>query len=446
MIQNSIPSVTGWKAFKKSLELKTDTIGFFVSQFEELGDFIHFNLLGLNIYLLRDPGLIRYVLQENNSNYTKSIFYKELERLVGKGLLTSEGHEWKKNRRLTQTAFKKSSIEGFSRIFFEESEIIVGQWKSNSEIDMSKEMMRLTFRIVGRALFSAKLDEDAHIVDQSLGVALEEVTHRIQSTIKIPFSIPTPRNRRLKKAVQELDAVVNKIISTRIQSGERVKDLLDTLIYARDEDTGQGLSPGQIRDEVITFLLAGHETTSNALTWTFYLLSEHPEIRKKVIEEIQNNIPSKGEISILDLEKLNLTSRVLQESMRLYPPAWVIERNAIGEDTLGNVKISAGSLVSICTYAVHRNPKHWYNPEQFDPDRFLPENETKRHNFAYIPFGGGPRICIGNNFAFTEAMMILSSVLRVYEPLVSIGHKVEKEPLVTLRPKYGMKMNLNSIV
>ncbi|MBP7282787.1 MAG: cytochrome P450 [Leptospiraceae bacterium] len=439
-----IPSVTGWKAFQKSKMLKTDTIGFFMSLFEENGDFVHFNLLGLNIYLLRDPVLIRYVLQENNGNYTKSIFYKELERMIGKGLLTSEGQEWKKNRRLAQSAFKKSSVEGFSSIFFEESEVIVGAWKGKSEIDMSKEMMRLTFRIVGRALFSAKLDEDAKIVDESLEVALAGITKRIQSTIRIPYFLPTPNNLRLKKAIRNMDEVVNKIISNRINSGERVKDLLDTLIYARDEETGEGLSPKQIRDEVITFLLAGHETTSNALTWTFYLLSEHPEIRKQVIEEVRKNIPQTVNISISDLEKLPLTARVLQESMRLYPPAWIIERSAIGEDTIAGVKIPARSLVSVCTYAIHRNPKHWDNPEKFDPDRFLPENESKRHNFAYIPFGGGPRVCIGNNFAFTEAMMILASILRVYEPLVASGHKVEKEPLITLRPKYGMKMQLKS--
>ena len=442
MIKQPIPSVTGWKAFRKTSLLKSDTIGFFLSQFETYGDMFHFNLLGLDMYLLRDPSLIRYVLQENNSNYTKSVFYKELEIIIGKGLLTSEGQEWKKNRRLTQTAFKKSSVEGFVPIFFEESNVIIKEWKDKTEIDMAKEMMRLTFRIVGRALFSAKLDEDAHIIDRSVGIALEGVIKRIQSIIKIPLYIPTGANLKLKKAVRDMDVVVNKIISNRIQSKERVKDLLDTLIYARDEETGQGLSPKQIRDEVITFLLAGHETTSNALTWTFYLLSEHPEIRRKVIEEVRSNIPSSGNITIADLEKLSLTGRVLQESLRLYPPAWIVERTAISDDIIGETKIAAGSLVSICTYAVHHSPILWDNPEKFDPDRFLPENEAKRHNFAYIPFGGGPRICIGNNFAFTEAMMILATVLREYEPLVVAGHKVEKEPLVTLRPKYGMKMRL----
>lgn len=442
MIKQPIPSVTGWKAFRKTSLLKSDTIGFFLSQFETYGDMFHFNLLGLDMYLLRDPSLIRYVLQENNSNYTKSVFYKELEIIIGKGLLTSEGQEWKKNRRLTQTAFKKSSVEGFVPIFFEESNVIIKEWKDKTEIDMAKEMMRLTFRIVGRALFSAKLDEDAHIIDRSVGIALEGVIKRIQSIIKIPLYIPTGANLKLKKAVRDMDVVVNKIISNRIQSKERVKDLLDTLIYARDEETGQGLSPKQIRDEVITFLLAGHETTSNALTWTFYLLSEHPEIRRKVIEEVRSNIPSSGNITIADLEKLSLTGRVLQESLRLYPPAWIVERTAISDDIIGETKIAAGSLVSICTYAVHHSPILWDDPEKFDPDRFLPENEAKRHNFAYIPFGGGPRICIGNNFAFTEAMMILATVLREYEPLVVAGHKVEKEPLVTLRPKYGMKMRL----
>lgn len=444
MSQN-IQSVTGWKALKKTSQLRKDTLGFFVSQFEEYGDLFHFNLLGINMYIMRDPVLIRYVLQENNGNYTKSIFYKELERLIGKGLLTSEGSEWKKNRRLAQSAFKKSSVEGFSKIFFEESERILSEWNGLKEVDMAKEMMSLTFRIVGRALFSTKLDEDARTVDKYLGIALEEVTRRIQNPIKIPFFLPTPRNLRLKKAVREIDSVVNKIISNRIKSGERVADLLDTLIYARDEESGEGLSQKQIRDEVITFLLAGHETTSNALTWTFYLLSEHSEIRKKVIEEIRSSVPTEGQITIHHLEKLVLTERVLKESMRLYPPVWIIERMSIGKDTIGEIEIGSNSLVSVCTYAVHRNPKHWDNPNEFNPDRFLPEEEAKRHNFAYIPFGGGPRICIGNNFAFTEAMTALATIFRDYEPIVVANFKVEKEPLVTLRAKHGIRMVLNKI-
>jgi cytochrome P450 len=442
MEEMKIPSVTGFKAFKKVRLMQRDAIEFFMSLFREHGDMVHFSLTGENFYALQDPILIRYVLQENNSNYTKSIFYKELAKLVGNGLLTSEGAEWKKNRRIAQPAFKKSAVESFSKLFFEETDAVVKEWKEKKQVDISKEMMRITFRIVGKALFGANVDAEAKIIDQSLEIAMIGLMDRMQSIIKIPYFLPTPQNIRLKKAIKQIDTVVHKIISQRIQSGERVPDFLDNLIHARDEESGQGLNEKQIRDEVVTFLLAGHETTSNALTWCFYLLSEHPEIKKTVIDEIRKNIPSNGEIPFEVLDKLIYTSRVLQESMRLYPPAWVIERSAINDDNIGGHKIKAKSMISVCVYAIHRNPKYWENPETFDPERFLPENEAKRHNFAYLPFGGGPRVCIGQNFAFTEAIMILATVFREFNPTLSKDQIVEKEALITLRPKFGMKMNL----
>ncbi|MCB1179978.1 MAG: cytochrome P450 [Leptospiraceae bacterium] len=439
----NIHKIKGWKAFKKSLELPNDPINFFVKELNDFGDFINYKILHLNFYFIFDPDIIKYVLQENNSNYKKSVFYKELERLIGKGLVTGEGKLWKKNRRLAQKAFKKSSIEEFSKIFYEESDIISKEWQAKDELDISKEMMKVTFRIVGKALFSSNLDIYAKSIDENLTKALESITIRTQSLPAIPYFLPTKTNRQLKKAINEINKITDEIISERIESKIRTNDLLDSLIYSIDEETGESMDPKQIKDETITFLAAGHETTSNALTWTFYLLSKHPEIRKQVIEEIKNNIPSEERITIQDIEKLDLTSRVLKESLRLLPPAWIIERNSIGEDVLRGEKIPAGSIVSICTYGVHRNPKHWNDPEKFDPDRFLPEEEAKRHKFAYIPFGGGPRVCIGNNFAFAEAMIILSTIYRNYEPILVANHPVEMEPLVTLRPKHGMKMVLN---
>ncbi|MCB1193729.1 MAG: cytochrome P450 [Leptospiraceae bacterium] len=443
MENSKIPKFKGWKAFKKSLQIPKDPLNFFLNDLKTYGDFIKYKIFHLNYYFIFDPDIIRYVLQENNSNYKKSIFYKELARLTGKGLIASEGKLWKKNRRLAQKAFKKSSIEEFSKIFYEEAELLSDEWNEKKEIDISKEMMKLTFQIVGRALFSANLDSYIKIMDENLSNAVECITKRATSyPTTIPYFIPNKTNRSLKKAIIEIDKIVNEIISNRISSKIRTNDLLDSLIYSIDEETGESMDPKQIRDETITFLFAGHETTSNALTWTFYLLSEHPEIRKKVIEEIKNNIPKEGRITIKDIEKLDLTSRVLKESMRLLPPVWIIERNSIGEDVLRGEKIPAGSIVTICTYAVHRNPKFWTNPDEFDPDRFLPKEESKRYHFTYIPFGAGPRVCIGNNFAFTEAMIILACLYRNHEPTLMTSHPVEMEPLVTLRPKYGMKMVL----
>ncbi|MDX1960804.1 MAG: cytochrome P450 [Leptospiraceae bacterium] len=444
MERKDLFKVKGLEAFKRVRSIKSDPIGFYTSMLKNYGDLIGSSFLGLNFIIVNDPIIIRYILQENSFNYHKSIFYKELALLVGKGLLTSEGAEWKKNRRLAQPAFKKSMVEGFTKIFAEEAEVLEKEWQTfrAKPIDISKSMMKVTFNIVGRTLFGTRLEEESKIVDENLSLALELIMDRIQSIFRFPLWVPTPKNLKLKKALNAMDKVVFKIINTRKESQERVNDLLDTLLYSRDEETGEGLSIQQIRDEVITFLLAGHETTANALTWTFYLLSEHPEIYQKVLKEIRENVPKNGGIDISHISKLELTEKVLKESLRLYPPAWVIERKLVNNDTIGGYPALVGDMVSISIYHLHRNPKYWSDPEVFNPERFTKEEEDKRHNFAYLPFGGGPRVCIGNNFAFTEAMIILATLLRSFEPKLEPNFKVEKEPLITLRPKNGMRMIL----
>lgn len=437
-----IPKIKGLEAFKSLLKLQRNPLQFFMELYEKYGDAVFLNILGNEFLLIRDPSHVKYVLQENSSNYVKSVMYKELEKLVGKGLLTSEGAEWKKNRRIAQASFKKSSIENFVKIFYEETKSVVDQWKNNSELDISKEFMRITFRIVGKALFSTSVDEDSKKIDDALSIAQVEILKRAQSIIKIPYSIPSPRNNRLKKAISEINQVVDRLIQTRIDSKERKKDLLDALIYTEDDETKTRLSPKQIRDEAITFLLAGHETTSNAMTWFFYLMTENKEYYKKLENEVRTKIKKDKDIELKDLNELKLTDLYLKESMRIYPPAWMIERGSLEKDKIGEIELKKGSMVSICVYGIHRNPKYWTDVEKFIPERFLPENEKDRPHYAYIPFGGGPRICIGQNFAFTESIMILATVIRDYSFELLSNQVIEKESLLTLRPKFGIKMRL----
>ncbi len=437
-----IPKITGIEAFKGVFKLQKNPLKYFMEVYDKFGDSILMKLLGQEFLLIRDPAHVKYVLQENSSNYTKSIMYNELQKLVGKGLLTSEGAEWKKNRRIAQASFKKSSVEGFSKIFYEETKSVIDEWKNKTELDLSKEFMRITFRIVGKALFSTSVDEDSQKIDDALSIAQVRILDRAQGLFKMPYSLPTPKNLKLKKAINDINEVVDNIIRTRIESKERKQDLLDALIYTEDEETKERLSPKQIRDEAITFLLAGHETTSNAMTWFFYLMTENKGHYKRLENEIRTSVPKLGEIGTKDLLELKLADIFLKESMRIYPPAWMIERASIKKDKIGEIDIEAKTMVSICVYAIHRNPKYWTEVEKFIPERFLPENEKNRPHYAYIPFGGGPRICIGQNFAFTESLMILATIIREYTFELTPNQIIEKESLLTLRPKYGMRMKL----
>jgi len=413
--------------------------------FRDHGDIVGYRFGGTRAVLLAHPDHIRHVLHDNQRNYNKqNVDYAMLRRLLGNGLLTSEGAFWHRQRRLIAPMFHRQRVAGFCNLMVNSTLEMLERWdalaRRGEPFDVGAEMTHLTLKIVAKALFSADVSDDA----EAIGDALTEVNRQLGefSLLDLLWMIPTPRKRRFRAAVLALDQVVGKIIDERRLSTHRNQDLLSMLLEAVDEETDKGMTPRQVRDEVLTLLLAGHETTANALTWTWYLLAQNPEAADKLEREVREVLGDRAP-DALDLPNLPYTRMVVEESMRLYPPAWAISRNAIADDEIGGYRIPRKTSVIICSFITHRHPAFWEAPERFDPERFSPARSEGRPNFAYLPFGGGPRICIGNGFAMTEAQLVIATVAQRYRLGLAPGHPVELHPLITLRPRHGMRMTLH---
>ena len=423
---------------------------------DEYGDAIRFRFfLHFHGYFFFHPDHNRHILQDNNRNYTKmpNPSNQVLKPLVGNGLLTSDGNFWLRQRRLAQPAFHRRRIESFAETMTAATERLLARWEepaaAGKVLDVSEEMMELTLEIAGRTLFSVDLTREADTVGQAFMAANRQVIEFSTqpfgaSLITVPWWPPTGR---LNQNVQVLDEVVKGIIAQRRrersaghQNGERA-DLLDMLMAARDEETGQGMSDEQLRDEIMTIMLAGHETTALALSWTFYLLSQHPDVRHRLEAEVDGVLGGRTP-TYADIPDLVYTSMVIEESMRLYPPAYAIARWGNDWDRVGGYDVPPDSAITLSPYFTHRHPAFWKEPERFDPERFTAERKAERSRWAYIPFGGGPRQCIGNRFAMTEAILLLAQICSHYRLDLVPGHPVALEPLITLRPRYGLRMTL----
>ncbi|MCH8318378.1 MAG: cytochrome P450 [Bacteroidetes bacterium] len=428
-----------------ALEFAEDPLGFLT---ETAKKHKHISLLRLaNVHLcyLSHPDHIKHVLQVNNKNYHKDIKYEQLKLFLGEGLLTSEGDFWLRQRRIAQPAFHRKEIASFATTMTDCTLQMMERWRNNGQhalsLDIHTEMMVLTLRIVGKTLLSKDMTGDASSIGKSLGYLIEAVNKRIFNVFNLPLWVPTLKNLKFKKEKGVIDEVVLNLIEDRKRNNSSEDDLLSMLMGAKDEETGEGMSTEQLRDEVMTIFVAGHETTANALTWTFYLLSSHPEVEEKLHRELKEVLNGKTP-EMEDIPKLKYTLQVIEESMRLFPPAWVIGRRALDDDEIGGFKIKKGDNIIMSPYVMHRDPEYWKDPEKFDPTRFSYENAKDRSKFIYFPFGGGPRFCIGSNFALMEMQLLVATIAQRFRLRLAPGHKVEKNPLVTLRPKYGMMMNL----
>ena len=306
-------------------------------------------------------------------------------------------------------------------------------------------MSHITLEIVGRALLGTDLDGTNAELRRNLVIALQYIDYRVNNPVSLPKAFPTKRNRRFKGALGELDNFVFGLIGKRRREGDDSGDLLSILMFARDENTVEGMSDRQVRDEVMTMLLAGHETTTMALTWTWYLLSLHPEIEHRLHEELDSVLGGRPP-GFDELSQLPCVRMIVDEALRLYPPAWGVERQSIDEDEIGGFPIPRGVQLFVSSYATHRHPDFWESPALFNPERFLPERSRERPKFAYYPFGGGPRKCIGSNFALMEIQLILATSAQRYRLAVIPEHPVEVQPVITLRPRYGIMMTLNERV
>ena len=408
----------------------------------------------LKYVVVNDPQAIRHVLLDNAKNYVKSRNYRGVKLIVGNGLLTSEGDFWRRQRRLAQPAFHRERLSSFIDSMTLATDQMLDRWKARSEggafeTDIHEEMMAVTFHIVGLTLLSQDLLGEAEAIGKALGTALYFANDYAESIVNIPLWVPTAKNRAFVSARKILDQMVSRVIAERRETRknqpnrDRAKnagDLLDMLMDAKDEDTGEQMSDQQLRDEVMTMVLAGHETTANALSFSLYLLSKHPDVARKLSEEVATVLQGRTP-RLEDLPKLALTKRVLEESMRLFPPAWAFERQALEDDFIHGFKIPKGAVVGVCSYVLHRDAAHWDNPEGFDPDRFLVDSKD-RAKYTYLPFGGGARVCIGNAFAMMEAQIVLAKIVQGWRAELLPLTKLELDPVITLRPRGGLRMRI----
>ncbi|MBE3558192.1 MAG: cytochrome P450 [Ktedonobacteraceae bacterium] len=440
------PGPAWYTAFGNTLRMQRDPLHFLLEAARQYGDVVHLSLIFGTFYLINHPDGVKHVLQENNRNYDKNVFdYNILRQLLGRGLLTDDGESWLRQRRLMQPAFHRQRIAAFGTLMSDATVDMLERWsaraKADEPLDIAQEMVRLTLKIVGQALFDLDLSAETDTVGQAFLTVNRHLSEYLYQPF-VPLGVPTPRNRRFWAASRELNQVVDEIIQQRRLRNEDTGDLLSMLLLARDEETGQGMDDRQLRDEVLTLLLAGHETTSNALSWTWYLLSQHPGVEQRLREELDRVLAGRLP-TVNDLPELPYSRMVIEEAMRLYPPAWAFSRNVLKGDEIGGYRIPRGSIVLLCPYTTHRHPAFWHEPERFDPERFAAGQVANRPRYAYFPFGGGPRQCIGNNFALIEAQIILTTVLQRYSLHLAPHAVVQPEPLITLRPRYGLPMTLH---
>ncbi|MSP60074.1 MAG: cytochrome P450 [Myxococcales bacterium] len=437
------PGPRGTFLFGSLSEMRSDALGLLSNAARDYGNIVRLRMV-VQMNFLNHPDYIQHVLQSHHTNFKKDMMYERMKPLVGEGLLTSDGDFWRRQRRLSQPAFHKQRLAGFASTMADNTATMLDGWheaaKSGQPIDVAAEMMKLALGIVGKTLFSVDLLGEAEEVGKALTVALEVTNERFQQLFLCEH-MPTRQNRRFNKALKTLDRVVNGVIATRRGSGEDTGDLLSMLMAARDEATGEGMSDAQLRDEVMTLFLAGHETTANLMAWAWYLLSKNPTVERRLHEEVATVLSGRVP-TLADLPNLKYTMMVIEETMRLYPPAWLFSREAIEEDEIGGYRIPKGGIVMLSPFVTHRHPDFWENPEGFDPERFTAPKVKERPRYAYFPFAGGPRQCIGNNFALMEAQIILAMVVQRYRLHLVPAQKIEPVPSVTLRPSVGIQVKL----
>jgi cytochrome P450 len=397
--------------------------------------------------LVNDPAGIKHVLLDNAANYTKtSITRRLLEPGLGKGLITAEGEIWRRHRRIMAPAFDHRSILSYSPIMTQVADELMAKWRDLPEgatVDVAEAMMQATLTIISRTMFSSDSDDIVEIV----GRGVERYQAEVRPTLADFLGFPQWFSHRAKlqasgRALSEFDVAIDRLIETRVQNHNAwPNDLLGRLVAARDEETSGGMSRQEVRDQVITIFMAGHETTSLALTWAWYLLSQHPAEEAKLHAEIKTVLggrPPRHE----DLAKLAYTRMIIEEAMRLYPPVPTISRTPLANDEVCNLRVPKGSVVLISPWVLHRHRRLWERPDVFEPERFAPERAAARPRFSYLPFGAGPRICIGAAFAMAEAMLILATIAQRYSLRLVPGHTVEPQGLITLRARYGLKMTM----
>ena len=434
------PTIPAWTRTLNNLlpwRIEFDSLNYMLKGAQQYGNFYAIWIGDKPIYVVSDPALAREILVERAVEFHKADLAKHaVSRFAGNGLFTNEGDSWRRQRKLAQPAFHHGRIEAYGTTMVQQTQEMLARWQDGETRNIAAEMSKLTLGVVNKTRCDVDVRAQADHIGELVHVVLSGANDRINNYDPIWNRIFMARAQRETKAIQELFQIVEEIIAAHRQTGD-TGDLLSMLLAAHDED-GQSMSETQLRDEVITLFIAGHETTANALSWSFYLVGEHPAVAERLLNELA---PFGGKsLTVRDLTRLPYSEWVVKEAMRLYPPAGGVTRQPIHDIELGGYPIAKGSTITIATYVMHHDPTFYPNPERFDPDRFSPENEAKLPRYAYLPFGGGPRICIGTSFAMMEARLILMTMLQHVQLTLAPGQTVRAEQLFTLRPKGELRM------
>jgi len=416
-----------------------DPLVFFTSLARTYGDVVGYRMAGERIFLISDPQYIKDVLVTHNRNFTKSRGLERTKRILGNGLLTSEGAFHLRQRRLMQPAFHRERIAGYGATMVAYADRLRQTWRDGETYDVAREMNRLTLAVVGKTLFDADVESQAAAVGEALTGVMESFWMMLLPLSDVIERLPLPRMRRARTARARLDAIIYRMIAERRASGRDHGDLLSMLLTAQDEDDGGVMTDLQVRDEAMTIFLAGHETTANALTWTWYLLSQSPEAAARLHDEVDRALGGRLP-TVADIPALAWAERVVTEAMRLYPPAWLIGRRAIAEYAFGPYVAPSRAILIMSPFIVQRDARWYRDPERFDPGRWTPEFKASLPPFTYFPFGGGPRRCIGEGFAWMELVLIVATIAQRWHLALVPGHPVAPQPLITLRAKHGMRM------
>ena len=428
--------------------LRRDPLAFVMRHWREYGDTVEIRFgfpPSWKSYMFFHPDEVRYVLQEHHRNFTKGVVFQKLKRIAGEGLVFSDGELWRRQRQLIQPAFHRERIAAMGAMMVETTAEMLDRWAAHAPsgrpLDIAAEMSTLTLEIVSKALFGTDLGAEKDEFTDAVTAAMTYANHVMNHFLTPPLFVPTRANRFGRQAIARVDRVVWRVIEQRRRVEGSRQDLLGMLISARDAETNAAMDDKQLRDEVVTFLVAGHETTALALSWAWHLLAHHPDAERRLHAEVDDGldtgVPTVGELAALPYARM-----VIEESLRLYPPAWATSREALNPDTIGGLPVPARATITLSPYVTHRHPAFWDEPERFDPLRFTPEQCARRPEFAYFPFGGGPRGCVGRQFAMMEGQIALAMVARRFQLRSVPGHPVEPNPILTLRPRHGLQMTI----
>ena len=440
MSRNSVPpGPRGLPIVGSLFDYFLDMLGFLLRTAQRYGDIAYFRLGARPVYLLSHPDYIKDVLVTNHRNFQKSRALQRSKIVLGEGLLTSEGETHLRERRIIQPVFHRKRINAYADAMTGFASRIGDNWENGEVVDIHREMMRLTLAIVAKTLFGAEIRSGADDIGKSLTTIVNQFPRMLFPLSEYLDKVPLPGTRKFFNALETLNNTVYHLIEERRRSKEDKDDLLSMLLWAQDEEGGEGLTDVQVRDEAMTLFLAGQESTANSLVWTWYLISQHPDVEEKLHDEIDSVLGERLP-AVDDLQKLVFTRMVFSESLRLYPPAWTVVRRAIEDYQVDGYVVPSGADIYMSEYVVHHDPRFFPDPFKFDPERWTQDQGSSLPQFAYFPFGGGPRRCVGESFAWMEGMMLIATIASKWKMHLVPGQTIVPKALITIRPKRGMKM------